>query len=73
MIKVDVEKVKEILQYLSELEESEALTEDEVYELESLVTVQKDQLVLSYYMTFKDNSAMFVKRCRRHLQNLQRK
>jgi hypothetical protein len=46
------------------------LTEDEVYELESLVTVKRDQLVLSYYMAFKENEAMFVKRCRRHLVNL---
>ena len=72
IIKVDVQQVREILTYLSQLEQDRLITDDEVYELESLVTVQKDQLILSYYMTFKDNPDVFVKRCRRHLQNLAR-
>lgn len=46
IIQVDVAKVREILQYLSDLEDRKALTEEEVYKLEHLITVNKDQLVL---------------------------
>lgn len=46
IIQVDVQKVREILQYLSDLEDKQALTESEVYKLEHLITVNKDQLVL---------------------------
>jgi hypothetical protein len=89
IIKPDIELLRSIIQYLSTLEDKGAMTEAEVYKLERLVSVNKDQvgwacfcadwcahcplcvqLVLSYYMTFKDSEGTFIKKVRRHLQNL---
>ena len=70
---ISQEGVENALSFLAKLEDEKILTEDEVYQIENLITIKKDELLYAYCTTFKDQPERFASKARRHLKNENRK